>query len=67
MELNITNTKDFFQFENKEALKNSAKEILTKECASNEKINNIINNSVFLSGNSMKANIRHHLKTIANN
>lgn len=52
MNLNITHTLGSFQFENKENLKQSAQNILSKQGASNEVAEKIINQTIFNATNS---------------
>ena len=47
MELNITHTLGSFQFENRENLRNSAKEILKRQNSSNETSSKIIDKTIF--------------------
>ena len=47
MDLNVTHTMNSFQFESRENLKNSAKNILSKNGASKEVVDKIIEDSVF--------------------
>ena len=47
MGLNITHTMSSFQFENRENLRNAAKNILNKQGASQEAMEKIINQSLF--------------------
>lgn len=54
MGLNITHTTDLHQFENKENLKNTAKELLNKKGASEQSVQNIIDKTIFNTNNQIK-------------
>ena len=54
MGINITHTMDLFQFENKENLRNTAKQILNKSGASNETQQKIVDKTIFDSNTQIK-------------
>ena len=54
MGINITHTMDLFQFENKENLRNTAKQILNKSGASNETLQKIVDKTIFDSNTQIK-------------
>ena len=47
MGLNITHTMSSFQFENRENLRNAAKNILNRQGASTETVQKIVENTIF--------------------
>ena len=47
MGINITHTMDSFQFENRENLRNAAKNLLNKQGASKETVQNIVDKTIF--------------------
>ena len=56
MGINITQTMNSFQFENRENLRNAANDILKKQGASNETLNNIVNKTIFDSNGQIYSN-----------
>ncbi len=54
MGLNITTTRDLFQFENQNNLRNAAKNILNKQGASQESVQNIMDKTIFNTDNQIK-------------
>lgn len=54
MGINITHTMDLFQFENKESLRNTAKNILNKNGASEETAQKIVEKTIFDSNKQIK-------------
>lgn len=57
MGLNITHTINNFQFENKENLRNTARDILNNKGASNASVEKIINSAIFDTAKSQLSNI----------
>lgn len=47
MSINITHTMNSFNFENRESLRNTAKDILSRQGASNESMQKIIDQTIF--------------------
>ena len=54
MGLNITTARDLFQFENQNNLRNAAKNILNKQGASQESVQNIMDKTIFNTDNQIK-------------
>ena len=54
MGINITHTMDLFQFENKESLRNTAKNILNKNGATEETAQKIVEKTIFDSNKQIK-------------
>lgn len=54
MGLNITHSTDLFQFENKDNLGNAAKNLLNRQGASQQSVQNIINKTIFNTDNQLK-------------
>lgn len=54
MGINITHTTDLFQFENKENLRNTAKDLLSRQGASQQSVQNIMDKTIFNTNNQLK-------------
>lgn len=54
MGINITHTTDLFQFENKENLRNTAKNLLSRQGASQQSVQNIMDRTIFNTNNQLK-------------
>ena len=54
MGINITHTTDLFQFESKENLRNTAKDLLSRQGASQQSVQNIMDKTIFNTNNQLK-------------
>lgn len=54
MSININNTTSFFQFENRESLRNTAKNILQKSSTNEQLSKDLLNKTIFEQNNSLK-------------